>query len=85
MLPLLLPNQQPPRTTAQVAPRVPFHSFKREDAQPLRPGEAARVSFGLLPTSYRFREGALRDESSPFCIPLCLAFRAYGLLCDCAE
>ncbi len=35
----------------------PSHSFNREDAVPLTPGEPAEIAFDLLPTSYLFREG----------------------------
>lgn len=35
----------------------PSHSFTRADGHALVPGEAAELSFGLLPTSYRFRQG----------------------------
>ncbi len=39
----------------------PVHSFSTKDAEHLLPGEAASVSFDLLPTSYLFRAGhALR-------------------------
>lgn len=36
---------------------VPYRSFKREDAEPLVPGEVAELVFDLLPTSYLFKEG----------------------------
>lgn len=36
---------------------VPHHSFLREDAVPLVPGEVAELRFGLLPTSCRIRRG----------------------------
>jgi len=36
---------------------VPYHSFKREDGQPLVPGEIAEVVFGLLPTSVLIKKG----------------------------
>ncbi|MFX1532975.1 MAG: CocE/NonD family hydrolase [Promethearchaeota archaeon] len=36
---------------------VPYHSFKREDALPLVPGEVAEIKFGLLPTSALIRKG----------------------------
>lgn len=35
----------------------PVHSFSTKDAEHLVPGEAASVSFDLLPTSYLFRAG----------------------------
>ncbi len=35
----------------------PYHSFKKEDTQPLMPGETVRLQFDLLPISYLFREG----------------------------
>lgn len=36
--------------------RVPYHSFKRKDAQPLVPGQVAEISFGLLPISALIRK-----------------------------
>jgi len=36
---------------------VPYHSFKRRDAMPLRAGEIATLRFGLLPTSVVIRQG----------------------------
>lgn len=36
---------------------VPYHSFKKVDAQPLEPGELARITLGLLPTSVLIRKG----------------------------
>jgi uncharacterized protein len=36
---------------------VPHHSFLREDAMPLVPGEVAELSFGLLPISALVRKG----------------------------
>ena len=36
---------------------VPRRSFKREDAEPLVPGEVAELGFDLLPTSYVFAAG----------------------------
>ena len=35
----------------------PFHSFRKEDALPLIPGETARLHFDLLPISYLFKPG----------------------------
>jgi predicted acyl esterase len=35
----------------------PHHSFRRADAVPLSPGEAAELRFTLFPTSVRFRSG----------------------------
>ena len=37
--------------------QVPYHSFKREDATPLVPGEIAEMTFGLHPTSVLIRKG----------------------------
>jgi len=37
--------------------QVPYHSFKREDAMPLVPGEIAEITFGLLPTSVLIKKG----------------------------
>ena len=39
------------------APGVPYHSFNRGDAQPLKPGEVALITFGLQPTSVLFKQG----------------------------
>jgi putative CocE/NonD family hydrolase len=36
---------------------VPYHSFKRQDAMPLVPGEVAEITFHLQPISYLFRKG----------------------------
>lgn len=36
---------------------VPTHSFARDDARHLTPGEPAEADFGLLPVSYLFRRG----------------------------
>jgi putative CocE/NonD family hydrolase len=36
---------------------LPARSFKRADALPLVPGEAAELCFDLLPTAYRFAAG----------------------------
>ena len=36
---------------------VPYHSFRRADAQPLVPGEVAELKFGLLPTSVLIKKG----------------------------
>jgi putative CocE/NonD family hydrolase len=38
-------------------PLGPAHSFLRKDAEPLIPGEVARVRFGLYPTSVLLRKG----------------------------
>lgn len=39
----------------------PYHTFKRKDALPMRPGEVARVEFAMLPLSVRIKKGhALR-------------------------
>lgn len=35
----------------------PYHSFERQDAQPMVPGEIAEISFALLPTSIRLPRG----------------------------
>ncbi len=37
--------------------QVPHHTFRREDAEPLVPGDAAELSFGLHPTSVLIRKG----------------------------
>jgi putative CocE/NonD family hydrolase len=36
---------------------VPHHSYRREDAQPLVPGEVAEICFDLQPISHLFRAG----------------------------
>jgi putative CocE/NonD family hydrolase len=36
---------------------VPYHSFKKEDAQPMVPGEVTKIEFGLLPISALIRKG----------------------------
>jgi putative CocE/NonD family hydrolase len=36
---------------------VPYHSLRREDAEPMVPGEVAEVVFDLLPTSFVFPAG----------------------------
>lgn len=35
----------------------PYHSFLREDGQPLDPGEVAEMRFSMLPISYLFKKG----------------------------
>ncbi len=48
------------RVSRQEAPYPvagPYHSFCREDALPLTPGEPAELSFALFPTSVLFRRG----------------------------
>lgn len=35
----------------------PYHSFLREDGQPLVPGEVAEMQFSMLPISYLFKKG----------------------------
>lgn len=35
----------------------PYHSFERQDAQPMVPGEIAKIDFALLPTSMRLPRG----------------------------
>ncbi|MFX0182849.1 MAG: CocE/NonD family hydrolase [Candidatus Hodarchaeota archaeon] len=36
---------------------IPYHSFKKEDAQPMVPGEITKIEFGLLPISALIRKG----------------------------
>ena len=36
---------------------VPYHSFKREDSQPMVPGEITEIKFGFLPTSVLIKKG----------------------------
>ena len=36
---------------------VPWHRAYAQDAQPLKPGEAVRLRFDMMPTSYVFRKG----------------------------
>lgn len=47
-----LSEEEPPFATAE-----PYHSYKRADAAPMRPGEVEEVVFSLLPTSVLFRAG----------------------------
>ena len=47
-----LSQDEPPFRTAE-----PYHSYRRADAAPMRPGEVEDVVFGLLPTSVLFRAG----------------------------
>ena len=35
---------------------IPYRTFTRENASPLMPGEVAKLSFDLLPTSYLFKQ-----------------------------
>ena len=36
---------------------VPYHSYKKKDAEPLVPGEIAEIKFGMYPTSVLIRKG----------------------------
>jgi putative CocE/NonD family hydrolase len=36
---------------------VPYHTYRRADAMMLVPGEAAELTFDILPTSYQFKAG----------------------------
>lgn len=45
-------EEEPPFVTA-----APYHSFKEADAEPMTPGVAAEITFGLHPTSVLFRAG----------------------------
>lgn len=36
---------------------VPYHSYLRNDAEPIAPGEVTELYFDLLPTSYLFKKG----------------------------
>src|SRR5690606_34902661 len=36
---------------------VPYHSYLRKDAQPLKPGEITEITFDVLPVSYLFKKG----------------------------
>lgn len=47
-----LSDQPPPYRTP-----TPFRTFLRRDAQPLRPGEIAEITFDLHPVSYLFSQG----------------------------
>jgi len=44
--------------TAAHRTKWPSHSFRREDAAPLVPGEATRLLIALLPTSWRLAKGS---------------------------
>jgi predicted acyl esterase len=35
----------------------PYHTFERNDASPLAPGEVAEIAYDLLPISVRFEAG----------------------------
>jgi putative CocE/NonD family hydrolase len=35
----------------------PYHSYLKEDALPLKPGEVAEMKFSMLPISYLFKKG----------------------------
>ena len=43
---------QPPYRTL-----YPYHSFEKKDGRPLVPGEAATLTFQLIPTSVLFKQG----------------------------
>ncbi len=45
-------QDQPPYRTP-----VPYHTYRREDAQPLVPGEVAELTFDLIPISFLFGRG----------------------------
>lgn len=45
-------KERPPYITP-----VPYHTFKKKDAQPLVPGEISELRFGLLPTSILIKKG----------------------------
>jgi putative CocE/NonD family hydrolase len=45
-------NEKPPNNI-----QVPYHTFRKEDAMPLIPGEVAELSFGLNPTSVLIQKG----------------------------
>ena len=36
---------------------VPYHTFKREDSEPMVPGETTEINFGFLPTSVLIKKG----------------------------
>jgi putative CocE/NonD family hydrolase len=36
---------------------IPYHTFKRVDAEPMVPGETTEITFGILPTSVLIRAG----------------------------
>lgn len=52
-----------PRAAATL-PGAPFHSFEAHSAQPLVPGEAARLRFQMLPTAYRFAKVSNQSYSN---------------------
>ncbi len=45
-------TEEPPYKTC-----VPFHTFKKKDSEPLKPGEIAEIKFGLYSTSVLIRKG----------------------------
>jgi predicted acyl esterase len=48
---------QPGDTFLSSTRRLPVHTFRRADADPLIPGEVAPLLVELLPTSYHFKQG----------------------------
>jgi hypothetical protein len=47
-----------PNSRRRTAPNGPTHSFRRQDAAPLKPGGATRLTIALLPTSRRLCKGS---------------------------
>ena len=50
-------HRHPGQSPNNIPVTGPSHSFRRDDAILLQPGEVTEVSFELLPTSYLFRSG----------------------------
>ena len=48
---------QPSTEKAVSSPTVPARTFRREDAEPLNPGEVTSLVIDFLPTSYLFKKG----------------------------
>lgn len=54
---LRLIHREPASSPPPYVSPVPYRTYARGDAKPMRPGEVARVELDLLPISYRFAAG----------------------------
>jgi uncharacterized protein len=52
------PRKARPELSPAHRTKWPSHSFRRQDAAPLNPAEATRLTIALLPTSWRLRKGS---------------------------
>jgi uncharacterized protein len=50
-------DRKPAPATAWLPPYAVQHTFLRRDASPLKPGQVAKLTLDLLPTSYLFKAG----------------------------